>query len=215
MVTALVPVLRLRLRLRPTLRFPTGWPAGQGAGRGRASPRHRSGRRLVVVIVLANGHGGPGRAGALQLRLADVLRALRGAGGAHRHQRVPAAGGGCRWGPSSMDVGRLHPRGHARHLARGGVAGWRGRAGLAAVQPPSSRCPPAGADTFAAFAPDWSATACPLTCPGYFSPGPEPGGGGGPGRPAGWWSSRRTWSRWRWWRTGGWCPCWAWATPSA
>jgi putative peptidoglycan lipid II flippase len=60
-VTALVPVLRLRLRLRPTLRFPPGVAARVRAlmlaGIAAVIAQNLS---TAVVIVLANAHGGPG-----------------------------------------------------------------------------------------------------------------------------------------------------------
>jgi putative peptidoglycan lipid II flippase len=60
-VMALVPVLRLRLRLRPTLRFPPGVAARVRAltlaGITAVIAQNLS---MAVVIVLANGHGGPG-----------------------------------------------------------------------------------------------------------------------------------------------------------
>jgi putative peptidoglycan lipid II flippase len=60
-VTALVPVLRLRLRLRPALRFPAG--AGRRARRlavyGAAALACQD-MSALVVIALANGHGAQG-----------------------------------------------------------------------------------------------------------------------------------------------------------
>ena len=94
-LTALVPVLRLRLRLRPTLRFPAGVaPPDPRPGRGGADRPDRPGRVGGRGDGAGQRPGRPGRAGPVQLRLADVLRALRGARGAHRHHRVPAPGGG-------------------------------------------------------------------------------------------------------------------------
>jgi putative peptidoglycan lipid II flippase len=58
MLTALIPALRLRLRLRPTLRFPAGVGrrAGGLAAYGMAALIAQD-AALLVVILLANGHG--------------------------------------------------------------------------------------------------------------------------------------------------------------
>ena len=87
------PPPRLGLRWRPTLRFPDGVAAQvRRLAAGRASPRSLA-QQAAMVVVLAAGQQaiGDGRARGLQLRLGDLPAALRGAGRADRHQRVPAA----------------------------------------------------------------------------------------------------------------------------
>ena len=111
--TPLIPTARLHLRLRPSLRF----PAGIGA---RVRALATAG---VATLIAQDALGGGGDragqlprrqwfAGALQLRVGGLLRALRRAGRADRDQRLPRA---------VRALGEL--RRHQRHLDPGGHGG--------------------------------------------------------------------------------------------
>ena len=140
--TPLIPAARLHLTLRPTLRFPAGVGARvrslATAGIATLIAQDAS---VAVVIVLANSPRRQRHAGAVQLRLGRLLRALRRAGRADRDQRVPRAVRA--FGQLRRDQRHLYPRGDGGVLAGDGrdrparACRWHGYSSPTPARPPT------------------------------------------------------------------------------